>query len=312
MLLSELRVDRSVRNTGRIVSSQRVKIKCDKCNSIFDICYKYVLDGRTKYSMDLCRKCKAKIYITSEMKEKSRERITQYNKNQKGKTFEERLGIETAIKTRKKLSEIGLNGRGAKGLKWTKEQKEHLKQVRPNTGTYEEKFGEEKAKKIKQKISRFMSGPDCPSRGKPAPQGSGNGWSGWYKGWYFRSFLELSYMINVIEKQKLNWKNGELKEYKIPYIDYDGKQRNYFPDFVIENKIIIEIKPKNLKNSQVVLSKKQGALEWCKKYNFEYQLILSNEFQNLTKEEIKILHDSNKIKFIDRYEEKYKNWGQIK
>jgi len=49
--------------------------------------------------------------------------------------------------------------------------------------------------------------------GKPAPIGSGNGWSGWYKGWYFRSLLELSFMINVIERFKMSWQNAETKKH---------------------------------------------------------------------------------------------------
>ena len=79
--------------------------------------------------------------------------------------------------------------------------------------------------------------------GKPSPQGSGNGWSGWYKGWYFRSLLELSYMILVIERFNISWSNGE--KIKITYKNFSGINRNYFPDFLLNNKYIIEIKPKN-------------------------------------------------------------------
>jgi hypothetical protein len=34
--------------------------------------------------------------------------------------------------------------------------------------------------------------------GKPSPQGSGNGWSGWYKGKYFRSIMELSFIVEYL------------------------------------------------------------------------------------------------------------------
>jgi hypothetical protein len=53
--------------------------------------------------------------------------------------------------------------------------------------------------------------------GKTPPFGSGNGWSGWYNGWYFRSLLELSYMVNIIEKYNIDWVSGEKNEYKIEY-----------------------------------------------------------------------------------------------
>jgi hypothetical protein len=67
--------------------------------------------------------------------------------------------------------------------------------------TYEELYGKEKANKMKNNLSILNSGSKNKMYGKPSPQGSGNGWSGWYKGWYFRSLIELSYMVNVIEKK---------------------------------------------------------------------------------------------------------------
>jgi hypothetical protein len=47
------------------------------------------------------------------------------------------------------------------------------------------KYGKEEADKkyeiYRQKISEKNSGSNNPMYGKPSPQGSGNGWSGWYK-----------------------------------------------------------------------------------------------------------------------------------
>lgn len=54
-----------------------------------------------------------------------------------------------------------------------------------------EKYGKEIADKKynewREKISNNTRGENNPMYGKPTPTGSGNGWSGWYKGWYFRS-----------------------------------------------------------------------------------------------------------------------------
>ena len=76
-------------------------------------------------------------------------------------------------------------------------------------GVWLEKYGKEiaddKLKNLKNKLSILFSGKKNPMYGKPTPIGSGNGWSGWYKGWYFRSLLELSYMINVIERFNLKF-----------------------------------------------------------------------------------------------------------
>lgn len=133
--------------------------------------------------------------------------------------------------------------------KHTEQRKESLKKKmtenNPMSGKsfydiWVEKYGKEDADKkmllYKKNKSEETSGENNPMYGKPSPQGSGNGWSGWYKGWFFRSIHELSFMINYIERFELNWKSAESKSYKIEYIDYDGKKRNYFPDFIIGNK----------------------------------------------------------------------------
>lgn len=138
--------------------------------------------------------------------------------------------------------------------------------------------------------------------GKPAPKGSGNGWKGWYKNWFFRSLRELSYMINVIEKQKLFWENGEQNKYKVIYTDWDGVSRKYFPDFVINNNVIIEIKPKKLWESPKILAKKLAAEQHYKKLNFEYKII-DPEF--LTKEQLVYLYNNKLIKFLSKYEQKF-------
>lgn len=167
-----------------------------------------------------------------------------------------------------------------------------------------EKYGKDIADKKLQdlKIKRAANtlGDKNPMYGKPSPQGSGNGWSGWYKNWYFRSIRELSYMIKVIEKQNLSWTNNN---YKISYIDYMGKPRSYYPDFVINDKRIVEIKPKRLHNTPKVIAKRKAAEEFCQNLSMEYEIIDPDLLSN---EEIKILYLDNKIKFLDKYDKKFK------
>jgi hypothetical protein len=171
--------------------------------------------------------------------------------------------------------------------------------------TYEEIVGEEKAKKWKDKISKTSSGENNGMYGKPSPNGSGNGWSGWYKNWYFRSLLELSYMINVIERFKLEWKSAESKEYMIKYVSYDGKIKNYFPDFIISNKYLVECKPKKLWNSKLVNLKKEAALIYCKKHNLIYKLV---DIKKLDKENVEKLYKNGDIIFNERFKNKLKQY----
>lgn len=170
-----------------------------------------------------------------------------------------------------------------------------------------EKYGKEiadqKMYEYRKKQSIKSSGKNNSMYGKPSPQGSGNGWSGWYNGWYFRSLYELSYMIKVIERFNLKWESGEKKKYLISYVDWNGKQRNYFCDFVINGKYLIECKPKKLHSAISVRSKIKGAEKFCNKNGLKYKLVSPKK---LTEEEIKDLYTSGKIKFLERYDKKYR------
>lgn len=150
-----------------------------------------------------------------------------------------------------------------------------------------EKYGQKEANKRMsihgKKISQRVSGKNNPMYGKPSPKGSGNGWSGWYKGWFFRSLKELSYMINVIEKNHYKWESAETGKFRIKYIDYNGRERTYNPDFLINDKILIEVKPIRLMGTPSNVIKKEAAIKFCKENNFEYRMV-----------DVKIL-DINKI-----------------
>jgi hypothetical protein len=171
-----------------------------------------------------------------------------------------------------------------------------------------EKYGKEEADskmvETKAKLSKASSGKNNPMYGRPSPKGAGNGWSGWYKGWYFRSLRELSYMIKVIEKNRIEWKSAERK-INIKYVDYDGKERTYRPDFILENKILIEIKPKKLMETPNNIRKKEAAVSYCEKNGFEYRMV---DIKIMDTEEIINLWQNKKIKFIKKYEECIKKY----
>jgi len=71
---------------------------------------------------------------------------------------------------------------------------------------------------------------------------------------------------------------------KIPYTDFNGKKRNYFPDFLIEynnEKILIEIKPKNQILNETNQKKFEAAKKFCKKYNIKFLILTEIELKNL-------------------------------
>ena len=169
-----------------------------------------------------------------------------------------------------------------------------------------EKYGLEEADRKKadwsQKKSLTMLGEKNHRYGKPPAQGVGHGWSGWYKGWFFRSLLELSYMVKVIEKEGLVWESGEQKQLRIQYTDYNGVSKNYFTDFLIDGNRLIEIKPKALHNSVVVLLKKEAAEKFCLARGWVYELVTP---KMLSDKEILVLYTQKDLKFMDKYNDKY-------
>lgn len=189
-------------------------------------------------------------------------------------------------------------------IKLAKENLAKITNHRPVYDIWLEKYGKETADEklqiLKNKKSINNSGSKNPMYGKPSPEGSGNGWSGWYNQWFFRSLRELSYMINVIETEQLKWKSPQ--NIKIQYIDYSGNIRNYFPDFIIDNRMI-EIKPAKLHNTPKVLAKKKAAEEFCINNNMIYELI---DPPILSANQIKTMYLLGKINFLKKYEEKFK------
>ena len=176
-------------------------------------------------------------------------------------------------------------------------------------GVWLEKYGKEEAdrrdKILRAKRSKAVSGKNNPMYGKPSPQGAGNGWSGWYKGWFFRSIRELSYMINVIEAKKLKWRTAETRDLSIKYINYDGTERTYRADFLINEKTMVEVKPIKLFNTPNNLLKKKAAIKFCNKNGYDYKVV---DIKLLDINKIVSLYNHKEIKFTKKYEEKYKKY----
>jgi ribosomal protein S21 len=165
------------------------------------------------------------------------------------------------------------------------------------------KYGKEEADKrqanLNIKRSENALGVKNGMYGKPSPMYSGKGWSGWYKGWYFRSLRELSYVINVLEVKKLIWKSAEC--FRIPYIDSEGHNRTYSPDFLVNNSILVEIKPKRLKTLGDNKFKKIAATKYCKEHNLIFK-IFDVRRNRLTIKEFVDLYQNRKIELIERCE----------
>lgn len=226
MIISEIKLNNSkykpyLKNLP--VRTQVIKVRCDNCGKEYNSSYIYYENGIKNYGKDLCQSCKQIEQYKQGKREKQKKHIGFYATNyQKGKTYEEMYN-EQKIQKLKEILSIKSSGKNNPNYGGKYSKCESCKAKKGET--YEIRFGKEKANKMKKNLSNKFSGSKNNMYGKPSPQGSGNGWSGWYKGWFFRSLLELSYMINVIEKNGWKWENAESKKYKIPYTVDDKKRR---------------------------------------------------------------------------------------
>jgi transposase len=156
------------------------------------------------------------------------------------------------------------------------------------------------------RIKKIIASLNLPKFSVPAPQGAGVGWKGWYKGIYFRSLREVSYLL-YLDKNNIPWTPAEKKKYTIPYINWDGAERTYRPDFLINNDTLIEIKPKRLQKSPNVMAKTKAALIWAAENGLKYEII---DFP-INQSEILAQIDIN-IKFDRDYKEKFLKYVKIK
>jgi hypothetical protein len=271
---------------------------CPECNNI--IFYKtYQSHWNANKNKSICKKCAAiKSGFLENFSTKGR------NTGKENPMYGKKHSEETKIKIRNKdMSKYKTDSFKNKISKLNKGSKNPM-YGKNFYDLWVDKYGIEEAKikldVLKEKHRKNNSGVKNPMYGKPSPQGSGNGWSGWYNNWYFRSLLELSYLIKIIEPSGKNWESAE--NIKIPYKDYKGVDRTYSPDFVFDKKLI-ECKPIKLHNTPLVVLKTKAGENYCKNHDLKYLL---TDVEKLSFKEIKELYTTNKIKFLDKYEKKMK------
>ncbi len=172
-----------------------------------------------------------------------------------------------------------------------------------------ERYGKEEADRkkeaLRQKSIGKFAGEKNPMFGKPSPNGSGNGYSGWYNGKFFRSLRELMFIVNYLERFDLKHESLEKKKAKIQYFNTNTQtHRNYFGDYLVGDKYFVEIKPKKLWDTPLNSQKFAAARTFCKQNGLKFKLI----DPKVKSELVFRLFDEGKIKFMDRYLPKFLKW----
>lgn len=198
-------------------------------------------------------------------------------------------GRRHSEETKKKLSEAKL---GENHPFFGKEQPEEAKRKNSDShkGPKNHFFGKKHTEEAKLKVSQANKGR--------IPVGSGGwGWSGWYKGWHFRSVGELRYVMEELDAKGLLWESAENNKYKVPY-ELGGVDKVHFADFLVEGKKLVEVKHKRLQNHPLVLLKKEAAIEFCHKNGFVYEMVDSIPVPYV---KLQQLVDSGEVKLQERW-----------
>lgn len=284
--------------------------RCPNCDCEITYTNKYnMLNAEKKQSK--CKSCGIKSVITYEVRKKMSERFKGENNPMYGKfgNLNPFFGKCHSEETKKKISEnkdysIYKTDDFRQKISKLKSGKNNPMFGKTVYDVWLTKYGKDiadiKMKEYKKKQSLNNSGEKNSMYGKPAPKNSGNGICGWYKGWFFRSLLELSYMIFVIERFNLKWESGESEKYKIFYNE-DGINKNYFPDFVINNKYIIECKPKKLWNTTKNKLKFDYAKKFCEEKNYIFKV---RDLPKIKKTQLFYLIESDLVILTNKWKDK--------
>jgi hypothetical protein len=211
------------------------------------------------------------------------------NKNNKGKSIEDILGDIKGAESRSKRRQYAISNNTATnfpskaGMSW------------------EELYGAEKAKMMKihhKSICKLkpLYGADNHQFRKPAHYKSGAGVKGYYKGIFFRSLMEASFIVNYLEKNNLVFENGELKKYAFKYT-LNNRTRNYFCDFVVRD-TFYEIKPLSLHKTIQNTAKWSAANKWCIENNKVFKVLSEKDYDQLLQDTIDSLIKEDKLILI--------------
>lgn len=230
--------------------------------------------GTKYYFVDECEVCKEP-YLSSNDNSKtcSAECKNLYCSDKlKGRKFteEHKKNISRAAKGRSS-SFKGKSHTEEQKLKWSKIRSGgmYVGRNNPRYGdhrTWDELYGKERADELRD-LNRSKSKRDKISKSQKERLRNINslsnntysfGTSGWYKNIYFRSCLELSFLLWA-DDNKYNVKSAENSNFSLSYM-HNNERFTYFPDFYIEDTgEVVEIKPSRFLNYSKIKSKSKYA-----------------------------------------------------
>jgi hypothetical protein len=234
---------------------------------------------------------------TDEMIMKRVKNTNQVEKQKKLETtISERYGVKNISKLDSIKEKISVGNKGKTSNRSQKWQ-QNIIQSKRNNGTL--KHNDKTKGKIRDKLNEYHK-LNLDREKYISESNNVNHFCGWYNGLYFRSSLELSFLVNNDEKK---FTTCEKNKYKIIY-KKDDKEKSYYPDFT-DDLFIYEIKPSTLlfyKDNQIKINK------GIEVYGDKFKIITEKESPYITKNKIFELIDSNIIVVTEKSLEKLKKY----
>jgi hypothetical protein len=227
------------------------------------------------------------------------------SQTQKGRTYEEIHGSEKAKILKEKMSCNFSKDNPRWSLKYRtpleiEEQKEknRFSENSPfsklNKGkTWDQLYGKEKSAEMKSILSKKNSGENNPMYGKTISLYSGSGIKGYYRGIFYRSLIECSFLhqcfIDGIEVI-----GAETAEFWVNY-EYSGCKRTYRPDFYLPAyDTVVEIKHSRFLLDPVNIEKFKSANKIFNNFN----ILTEKDIPYINRTEFKKLIDTECIKVL--------------
>lgn len=152
--------------------------------------------------------------------------------------------------------------------------------ARDKTGkTLEEIHGFDLAAKIRQRRSETTSGSNNPAYGKVYVNG-GKSIKGYYKGHFFRSLLEYSFMKHLESIGIDLHVDVDYECFQVKYT-FEDRERTYRPDFYVKSQnLVYEVKPSYvLKRIPAIQKAKWNAMrELLLMKGIEFQVVTDRDF----------------------------------
>jgi len=222
------------------------------------------------YYNHCCKKCSRREQIIST---EQKEKFAHCNKGKKlspehiQKIIDKRIGTHHSEEAKENMRKARLN---IGFIPWSEEKRESMKNFLKSGGV----FGKMYANPKKYDLSKLHGKNQFKSGVFESKKST--------KKCYYRSSYELK-LLEILEDD-INVIKITVEPFSIIYEGIDQKNHRYLPDCLVElidhSKILIEVKPERLLNTEKNILKINAGVEYCKSHNIEFSVLTEKELWN--------------------------------